>query len=110
MPPDYGVDVALLIHVARRIGLDATAEVNLGERHHRNRRLSELAPQARSVAQTILERAGIGTGAPVPRDAAALATRYQTLSWAPAGWHAGDGRTQARLNRRSQCHTPRRPS
>ena len=93
MPSDYGVDVALLIDVARRIGLDAMADVDLGERHHRNRRLSELAPQARSVAQTILERAGIGTGAPVQRNAAALAHRYQSVSVGPrVGMPATNGR------------------
>ncbi len=93
MPSDYGVDVALLIDVARRIGLDAMAEVDLGERHHRNRRLSELAPQARSVAQTILERAGIGAGAPIPRNAAALATRSQSVSVGPrVGMPATNGR------------------
>ena len=93
MPSDYGVDVALLIDVARRIGLDAMAAVDLGERRHRNRRLSELAPQARSVAQAILERAGIGTGVPVRRNAAALAHRYQTVSVGPrVGMPATDGR------------------
>ena len=58
LPVDYGVDVALLIDVARQIGLPAMAEVDLGERVHRNRPLAELAPQARSVMAAILARAG----------------------------------------------------
>ncbi|MGC8472627.1 MAG: glucosyl-3-phosphoglycerate synthase [Acidimicrobiales bacterium] len=61
LPCDYGVDVAVLIDVVRRVGLDSMAEVDLGECRHRNRRLFELAPQARSVARAILERAGVGT-------------------------------------------------
>ena len=62
---DYGVDVALLIDVAQRIGLEAMAEVDLGERVHRNRPLSELAPQARSVVRAILARVGDGVEAPL---------------------------------------------
>ena len=84
LPSDYGVDIALLIDVARRIGLGAVAEVHLGERRHRNRPLSELAPQAQSVAEAILARAGIGVGAPATADTAALATMCQTV---PAGRH-----------------------
>jgi glucosyl-3-phosphoglycerate synthase len=57
-PVDYGVDVALLIDVTRQIGLPAMAEVDLGERVHRNRPLAELAPQARSVIAAILARTG----------------------------------------------------
>jgi len=67
LPADYGVDVALLIDVAQRIGLEAIAEVDLGERVHRNRPLSELAPQARSVVRAILARVGDGVEAPLGR-------------------------------------------
>ena len=67
LPADYGVDVALLIDVAQRIGLEAMAEVDLGERVHRNRPLSELAPQARSVVRAILARVGDGVEAPLGR-------------------------------------------
>ena len=56
---DYGVDVALLIDVAQRLGLGAMAEVNLGERVHRNRPLEQLVPQASSVARAILSRARV---------------------------------------------------
>jgi glucosyl-3-phosphoglycerate synthase len=79
LPSDYGVDVAMLIDVARRIGLGAMAEVDLGERRHRNRPLVELALQARSVARIILERAGIATDGPTPEnEKTALASRYRT--------------------------------
>jgi glucosyl-3-phosphoglycerate synthase len=53
----YGVDIALLIDVAERFGLDAMAQVDLGVRLHRNRPLDELSPQAMSVLQTALRRA-----------------------------------------------------
>jgi glucosyl-3-phosphoglycerate synthase len=57
--PGYGVDLGLLIDVARGRGADAIAQVDLGRRVHRNRPLSELAPQARAVMQTALARAGV---------------------------------------------------
>jgi glucosyl-3-phosphoglycerate synthase len=55
----YGVDIGLLIDVAHHFGLDAIAQVDLGERVHRNRSLDELSPQAVSVMCTALERAGV---------------------------------------------------
>ena len=57
LPVDYGVDVAMLIDVARRIGFGALAEVHLGERIHRNRPLAQLAPQARAVLRAVMARA-----------------------------------------------------
>jgi len=55
----YGVDVALLIDAARTVGIERIAQVDLGVRHHRNRTLDELGPQALAVGQAILERAGV---------------------------------------------------
>ena len=55
----YGVDVALLIDAARTVGVDGVAQVDLGVRHHRNRSLDELGPQALAVSQAILDRAGV---------------------------------------------------
>ena len=78
LPSDYGIDVAMLIDVARRTGLGAMAEVDLAERRHRNRPLIELAPQARSVARIILERAGIDTDMSTTEEETALASRYRT--------------------------------
>ena len=57
----YGVDVALLIDVSRARGVDAVAQIDLGIRHHRNRTLDELGPQALAVMQAILRRAGVDT-------------------------------------------------
>jgi len=80
MPSDYGVDVALLIDAARRIGRDAMAEVDLGERRHRNRVLSELVPQAHSVARAIMERARISISSPGTGNTAPMVVRYPTTA------------------------------
>jgi glucosyl-3-phosphoglycerate synthase len=53
----YGVDLGLLIDIERRFGLAAMAQVDLGERVHRNRPLDELSPQAMAVLQVALHRA-----------------------------------------------------
>ena len=57
---DYGVDLGLVLDVADRYGVGAIAQVDLGDRVHRNRPLSELAPQAEEVLATALARAGLG--------------------------------------------------
>lgn len=64
----YGVDVALLIDVVERVGIAAVAQVDLGERQHRNRPLDELSPMATAILQTVLRRAGL----PVPAGATVL--------------------------------------
>lgn len=58
----YGVEAGLLIDVAEAHGPAAIDQVDLGERHHRNRPLAELAPMAEVVAGTLLHRAGVGVG------------------------------------------------
>jgi glucosyl-3-phosphoglycerate synthase len=55
----YGVEVGLLIDVAARCGPCCLAQVDLGERVHRNRPLDELAPQAAAVIDVVLDRAGV---------------------------------------------------
>lgn len=55
----YGVDVGLLIDVARQVGPSAIAQVDLGVRRHRNRPLDQLRPQAREVLSAALRRAGV---------------------------------------------------
>ena len=60
----YGVDIALLIDVARRFGLTSMTQVDLGHRAHRNRPLSQLGPQAEAILRTVLARSGLGE--PVP--------------------------------------------
>jgi len=52
----YGVDVGLLIDLARQFGVDGLVQVDLDIRLHRNRTLFDLGPQAMSVMQTMLCR------------------------------------------------------
>ncbi|HET9444167.1 MAG TPA: glycosyltransferase, partial [Acidimicrobiales bacterium] len=53
----YGVEIALLIDVYRRHGRAAVAEVDLGERAHRNRPLHQLRPHSDDVLAAVLARA-----------------------------------------------------
>jgi glucosyl-3-phosphoglycerate synthase len=52
----YGIEIGLLIDVARRFGMAAIAEVDLGIRVHRNRPLAELGPHARAVLDAVMTR------------------------------------------------------
>jgi glucosyl-3-phosphoglycerate synthase len=56
LEPGYGVEVGMLIDIARRFGPPAIAQVDLGERVHRNRPLAELAGQADEVLGAVLVR------------------------------------------------------
>jgi glucosyl-3-phosphoglycerate synthase len=58
----WGVEIGLLIDVVHAVGLANVAQVDLGVREHRNRPLSELAPQAMAILLTTLARAGIDPG------------------------------------------------
>ena len=60
----YGVDLGLLIDVQARWGAGAIAQVDLVSRHHRNRSLDELSPQALSIMQTAFARAGLPADRP----------------------------------------------
>ncbi len=53
----YGVELGLLVDLTARYGVDVLAEVDLGERRHRNRTLDELGPQAAAILHTALRRA-----------------------------------------------------
>ena len=53
----YSVEVGLLIDLLQLVGLDTLAQVDLGERVHRNRRLDELSPMAYAIARSIMKRA-----------------------------------------------------
>jgi glucosyl-3-phosphoglycerate synthase len=55
----YGVELALLVDVAERFGVEQLTQVDLGVRIHRNRPLSELRPQATDVLGVALRRAGM---------------------------------------------------
>ncbi len=52
----YGVEIALLIDISRRFGVQSVAQVDLGVRRHRNRPLDELRPMAVDVLRAALER------------------------------------------------------
>ena len=56
----YGVDLALLVDVVADLGLEGVAQVDLGERLHRNRPLAELRPQAEAVLRAAFDRASVG--------------------------------------------------
>lgn len=53
----YGVDIGLLIDVARTHGLAQIAQVDLGCRRHRNRTYDDLTPMAAQVLAAIVARA-----------------------------------------------------
>jgi len=53
----YSVEIGLLIDLLEVEGLDALAQVDLGERIHRNRPLTDLGPMAYGIGRTILQRA-----------------------------------------------------
>jgi glucosyl-3-phosphoglycerate synthase len=60
----YGVDIGLLIDVAEAVGTAAIVQVDLGTRRHRHHDLDQLGPQALSVLQTVLDRAGVPAANP----------------------------------------------
>jgi glucosyl-3-phosphoglycerate synthase len=55
----YSVEVALLLDVAARYGVDAIAQVDIGIRRHRNRPLEELRPMATEMLRAALTRYGV---------------------------------------------------
>jgi glucosyl-3-phosphoglycerate synthase len=54
----YRVEISLLLDFWRRFGAASIAQVDLGQRLHRNRPLAQLARQAQEIAGSILTRAG----------------------------------------------------
>ena len=52
----YGVEIALLIDIARKFGVHSLAQVDLGVRRHRNRPLEELRPMSMDVLRAALKR------------------------------------------------------
>lgn len=64
--PGYGVETGLLLDFAERFGVSAIAQVDLGQRRHRNRTLADLGPMARQVVATLFDRCGVpDSGAPL---------------------------------------------
>jgi glucosyl-3-phosphoglycerate synthase len=64
----WGVEIAMLLDVAARCGVEAIGQVDLGVRVHRHRSLHELSVQAAEVAATLLGR--VGGAEPVARSLA----------------------------------------
>jgi glucosyl-3-phosphoglycerate synthase len=52
----YGVEIGLIIDIAERFGLEAFAQVDLGDRIHRNRGVRELARMAFAILHVVLLR------------------------------------------------------
>jgi glucosyl-3-phosphoglycerate synthase len=63
---DYGVEIGLIIDIARAHGPAAVAEVETGPRAHGSQPLTALSAQARQVLRTALMRAGVAVAGPVP--------------------------------------------
>lgn len=59
IPVGYGVEMAVLLDVFAREGLDAIAQVDLGERAHAHQSVHDLAVMAAEVLQTAARRAGV---------------------------------------------------
>jgi glucosyl-3-phosphoglycerate synthase len=57
----YGVDLGLLVDIARRGGASSIFQVDLGTRTHRHRTLQELSAQSLAIMQTAFVKAAIAT-------------------------------------------------
>jgi glucosyl-3-phosphoglycerate synthase len=66
----WGVEIAMLIDIARIHGPEAIAQVDLGTREHRHRSLHALSVQAAEVMATMLAR--VPDGSLLPHDVPAL--------------------------------------
>jgi glucosyl-3-phosphoglycerate synthase len=66
----WGVEIAMLIDVARRFGPEAIAQIDLGTREHRHRSLHALSVQAAEVMATMLAR--VPSGSLLPEESPAL--------------------------------------
>ena len=61
-PVGYGIEIAMMIDVAARVGVDAMAQVDLGTRQNRHQALRDLGPMAYAVLGAAARRFH-GTGA-----------------------------------------------
>ena len=75
----WGVELALLIDIAQRLGIDAITQVDLGVRQHRNRPLDELGPQALAIFIAAARRAGVGDVAPLTAELVRFDDDHQRL-------------------------------
>lgn len=58
----YGVELGLLVDLLDLVGLRGLAQVDLGERRHRNRPDSDLAPMAAAIVHAAAQRLPVGAG------------------------------------------------
>ncbi len=101
----YGVEIGLLIDTVRRCGLDAVAQVDLGQRTHGHQDTAALGRMAAAILHTVLARVGatdgrvgatdgrVSAAGPMPdrplwpeltqfwRDAAGLITAVDSVVW-----------------------------
>ncbi len=75
----YGVEIGLLIDIAREFGVGTIAQADLGVREHRNRDLDDLAPQAMEVMLTALRRAGLSRAADLRSTLVRFTDDYEQL-------------------------------
>ncbi len=61
VPVGYGVEIAALVDVATRFGVEAVAQVDLGRRAHRHHRHDTLGPMAVQVLAAVEARVGART-------------------------------------------------
>jgi glucosyl-3-phosphoglycerate synthase len=71
IPCGYGVEFALLVDTAQRAGLDAVAQVDLGERRHRHQDDQSLGVMAAEIWQVALDRLDPGNAVSRPGDSIA---------------------------------------
>ncbi len=59
VPVGYGIEIATLLDVWRTAGLDALAQVDLGERPHSHQSVHDLGVMAAEILHTVARRAGV---------------------------------------------------
>ena len=86
----WGVEMAMLIDVARKYGPEAIAQIDLGTREHRHRSLHALSVQAAEVMATMLGRVPAGSlladAAPTLRRADGSVVRLNLSERPPLAW------------------------
>ncbi|MGE5506988.1 MAG: hypothetical protein ACM3RP_00635, partial [Chitinophagales bacterium] len=55
IPTDYGVEIAMLVQAVKLGGLEATAQVNLGEVVHRSKNNAQLGEMSFQILQVLSE-------------------------------------------------------
>lgn len=71
IPCGYGVEFALLVDTAAKLGLDAVSQVDLGERRHRHQEDQRLGLMAAEIWQVALDRLDAGNAVRRPGDSIA---------------------------------------